>query len=422
MLALTIGTVVFVKKTYRTFLNPIILFVILWFIITTLSSLKLFQLFEISTHTQQIILLGTSLFVIGGGIAIWFRDKFYFKVGGNSYFTTDFEINYNLFFLLGIICLFYYLPDFFSSLVSLIRGGNLNLVRQSAQDAVDTSRLKNFIGTFIVSPSAMVLEILGVLDFWSNKKGRKLFYLSLAVIFVRVIADAGRTPLFNVVIYLLLTVLANRFSEKTEKKRKVSKIKIVNYGMLGSIILWLSTLSRTTTSVYRILYFYFAMSPILLEKWSSVLDSEKLVTKGLVSLNGFFFSISYVLKNLFRIDYSQRVLEAYTMIANTDAIWYNIAPGLTKANAYVSLFWFFYADGRLLGVLIGSLLYGTFCGYIFCRYIQQQNKKNLAMLLFIYQGVFFSFIRFPFSKSNYAIAFVLLLFFAFKKKGIEKSV
>ncbi|MEZ7139783.1 oligosaccharide repeat unit polymerase, partial [Streptococcus pneumoniae] len=106
----------------------------------------------------------------------------------------------------------------------------------------------------------------------------------------------------------------------------------------------------------------------------------------------------------------------------TDAIWYNIAPGLTKANAYVSLFWFFYADGRLLGVLIGSLLYGTFCGYIFCRYIQQQNKKNLAMLLFIYQGVFFSFIRFPFSKSNYAIAFVLLLFFAFKKKGIEKSV
>ncbi|HEV1348554.1 TPA: oligosaccharide repeat unit polymerase, partial [Streptococcus pneumoniae] len=196
MLALTIGTVVFVKKTYRTFLNPIILFVILWFIITTLSSLKLFQLFEISTHTQQIILLGTSLFVIGGGIAIWFRDKFYFKVGGNSYFTTDFEINYNLFFLLGIICLFYYLPDFFSSLVSLIRGGNLNLVRQSAQDAVDTSGLKNFIGTFIVSPSAMVLEILGVLDFWSNKKGRKLFYLSLAVIFVRVIADAGRTPLF----------------------------------------------------------------------------------------------------------------------------------------------------------------------------------------------------------------------------------
>ena len=48
-----------------------------------------------------------------------------------------------------------------------------------------------------------------------------------------------------------------------------------------------------------------------------------------------------------------------------------------------------------------------------------RNIKNLAILLFVYQGVLFSFIRFPFAKVNYVISFALLLFFAFKKKGIN---
>lgn len=419
MLLLVITSILFVKKTYRSLLNPIIIFAVLWFSITTLSSLRLFQLFEIDSQTQQIISLGSLFFVISGIIAIWFRDKFYFKFSTDAVFEKNFEINYKLFFLLGSICFVYFVPDFITSVITLVQGGNLNMVRQVAQGMADSSGLKNFIGTFIVIPSATVLEILGVLDFWNNKKGRKLFYLSLAIIIIRVFGDAGRTPLFNVVIYLLLTIVANKFSRRTEKKNKKNTAKILKYGLLGSITLFISTLSRTTTTVYRMIYFYFAMPPVLLERWNTVVDSERFVSNGFVSLNGIFFSVSYILKNIFNINYSPRVIEAYTMVANTDAIWYNIAPGLTKANAYVSLFWFFYTDGRLFGVVIGSILYGLFCGYTFCKYMKIRNIKNLAILLFVYQGVLFSFIRFPFAKVNYVISFALLLFFAFKKKGIN---
>ena len=251
MLLLVITSILFVKKTYRSLLNPIIIFAVLWFSITTLSSLRLFQLFEIDSQTQQIISLGSLFFVISGIIAIWFRDKFYFKFSTDAVFEKNFEINYKLFFLLGSICFVYFVPDFITSVITLVQGGNLNMVRQVAQGMADSSGLKNFIGTFIVIPSATVLEILGVLDFWNNKKGRKLFYLSLAIIIIRVFGDAGRTPLFNVVIYLLLTIVANKFSRRTEKKNKKNTAKILKYGLLGSITLFISTLSRTTTTVYR---------------------------------------------------------------------------------------------------------------------------------------------------------------------------
>ena len=186
MLLLVITSILFVKKTYRSLLNPIIIFAVLWFSITTLSSLRLFQLFEIDSQTQQIISLGSLFFVISGIIAIWFRDKFYFKFSTDAVFEKNFEINYKLFFLLGSICFVYFVPDFITSVITLVQGGNLNMVRQVAQGMADSSGLKNFIGTFIVIPSATVLEILGVLDFWNNKKGRKLFYLSLAIIIIRV--------------------------------------------------------------------------------------------------------------------------------------------------------------------------------------------------------------------------------------------
>ena len=70
MLLLVITSILFVKKTYRSLLNPIIIFAVLWFSITTLSSLRLFQLFEIDSQTQQIISLGSLFFVISGIIAI----------------------------------------------------------------------------------------------------------------------------------------------------------------------------------------------------------------------------------------------------------------------------------------------------------------------------------------------------------------
>lgn len=138
-------------------------------------------------------------------------------------------------------------------------------------------------------------------------------------------------------------------------------------------------------------------------------------------MNGFLSPFLYAIKILVGSDslpfYWGKVVE---MIYETDSVWVRTSS-LSHSNAYVSLFWFFYLDGRILGVIVGMFLYGFFSNKIFQGYNQSKSQYNLCLLLLWIQGLLFSGVRFQFAVMPYALAFIYIgLLFYDKKKELTR--
>ena len=161
------------------------------------------------------------------------------------------------------------------------------------------------------------------------------------------------------------------------------------------------------------------MPPVLLSWWTDYIDATEWMGNGLVSLNGVFYFVEYFIKNLVRGVYNEPIKAAYDLVALTDSTRVKIAPP-SSANAYVSCFFFFYADGRLYTVVAFSLVYGFVLSLMYNAISATRDMRKTTLYLFLYQGLFFSFIRFQFVKSYYIIAIMFIYFVAFKKDKITK--
>lgn len=111
----------------------------------------------------------------------------------------------------------------------------------------------------------------------------------------------------------------------------------------------------------------------MFETWADRIDSAGVVGFGIGSLNGLFFAIFYLIKNILGVPFPCQFSDVYQMILLTDSEWQIITDATNRANAYVSTFWYFYLDGREIGVVVLSILYGYIAEALF-----QQAKEILT--------------------------------------------
>lgn len=412
------------KRKIPNILNPVVLFIFLWTIIVFLASLQLFGLNKASQNALYLIFVGCTVFFITSLAYIYYRTISTKKDLEFRTFDRNITLRYRFIYLMAIFCIGYYLKDFINSFIFLINGGNFNNLRLLAQNQTETTSLNNFVKNFIVLPFSSVLEVVAAVDFWFGRRDRKLLLMTFIVIFMRVISDAGRTPLVNFAIYLFIGYFLIKNAGKKISIFKSVKAKRIfkRFLLIFVVLLAFVTFSRTTSTVMRQIYFYFSMSPVLLSNWLSQIDTPNNLTYGVTSLNGFLFTFEYILRNIFGFDNIFPIIqEAYSFIAKTDSMWLVIAQGGIKANAYVSAFLFMYLDGKIFGVIIGMVLYATLVMKYYVDTIKKPNMQIISIYLLLYQGLFFSFIRFPFVKPYYAIAFALLLFL-FRKDGVQEKL
>ena len=154
----------------------------------------------------------------------------------------------------------------------------------------------------------------------------------------------------------------------------------------------------------------------MFDYWAQGVDARNLLGYGIASLNGFIFPFLYLLKNGLGLQFPKHWLSIYQLILSTDSQWTTITISGTRANAYVSLFWYFYVDGRCAGVFLGSMLYGLLMSNSFSSVIKKPNIKTICMYSFLLQGLLFSFIRMQTSNLYYAMAIVYIGLVLFKRK------
>lgn len=414
--------------TERKKLNPLTLLFILWATIIGLSSLRLFRLRAASENTYLIIMIGLVAFTIGYYfVRIIIKDKSF--ILNKSKITNKnniYEPRYKLLYIIGGLCILFYFYDLSKVFVYMLNGSSLGDIRELAQDSnsviyAGRSAIENSIRILVISPFVIALQPIVAADFWLGRRDKKLIIMNILIIVLRVITDGSRV----VIIYLLLHILvSSQFTDEKSIKQKVrlSKKNVKKATMIGFIIaiggyaLYKTTLSRSGDNFVRFAYLYFSMQPYMFEIWSKIVDDIGIIGYGLASTNGFSFTFLYVIKNILRLgSFPEYWYSVYKLIGATDSQWQLIAGNTITANAYVSIFWFLYLDGRILGVIIGMITYGMICARTFVKANKQRTARNICIYSIILQGICFSFVRLQFADLYYSIAIIFILVIAYKK-------
>lgn len=399
-------------------LNPITVFFGEWFVVLFLSKLKLFGILEVPNNIYGLILIGCFAYAIGfyGYAFLSKHVSFYSKK------NLNYKLNQKIVYTLAILTLLFFFIDFAKSAGSLMSGG-LAALRLQAQNGsfLSGNSLLNALRILIFAPFSLALSAVAPAHlFFSEDKNRiRLFIVTLLIMLERLFSDGGRSP----VIYLMFSFMICYFFSLTPKRRpvalslQISKRKLYIYILVifAIVLLYEVTLSRSGSNALRDTYYYFAMEPVMFNKWSNIVESNGLMAYGMASFNGILFAFFYILKNILGLSTPLYWESIYSIIEGLGTQWQTITYGGLQANSYASIFWTFYFDGRTLGIILGMLLYGIFVSIVYKRALNSTNQKNAAIYSLVLIGVFYTFQQLVFQNIYYSIAFLMLLFLFFKK-------
>ena len=411
-LVMFIVGLIFEKKK----LNPITLFFGEWTIILYLASLNLFNIISAQQSTYQIIFIGVLAFAVGFYLYNIFSKKitlFYRP-------SKTFYINKRWILIVGIISIIFFSFDFFKSLPSLLHGQSLGIMRQDAQSGVLFSNpLLNAIRIIIATPFSWAITAVAAANLFSKDRKKWLLVMASIIILMRVLSDGGR----SVAIFFILSLIVSYSYTNTSRKNKgKSKFKIVALLILGFILLYGVTISRSGDNTQRFTYYYFAMEPIMAEKWMNIIQNNGLIGYGMASFNGILFAFFYLTTNIFQLgSYPVFWKQIYDTIEGFGTQWQIITTTGSTANSYVSIFTTFYLDGRIIGVVLGMLIYGLWIAYIYNKCLRNRTEHNIAIYSFSLIGVFYTFQQFIFQNIYYAIGFIMLVFFMYKKEKMNNN-
>lgn len=408
-------------------LNPITVFCGEWSFILILSVLGLYNIQEASDTTYLYILLGCIGFVAGfyggKGKKVRFKRKTRHRKLTRAY---TFVPNYTLVKVLLTLSLAFYAIESISSIILLLQGNSLAFIRVQAQEGIqyNGSAFINAFRILIASPSSLALCPIAAQEFFKKTNRNKYIIIGpICICLLKTISDGSRGSFIFLAFSFLVCFMYYSQSGTVEKKKRHSvssklKIRTLLFYVLvlvGVIFLYIVTISRTGENTVRYTYYYFAMEPLMFEKFAKIVESNNLYGLGLASFNGLLFPLFYIICNFLQIGYPTYWRKVYDMLESAGTDWQVITTTGLTANSYTTAFWNLYLDGRVFGIIVGMLIYGYFVASCYRKVLQNQNEKALSVFCLVLYGVFCSFQFVMFENMYLAISFVLLSLFCYRK-------
>ena len=418
------------KRVY----NPITVFTTIWATIVAFASMQLFGLYEASSDSYKIILISIIFFSIGAFVAytkkktIRIKNVYTTKIKKQEYFS------YKRMYILGCIIMVYMLVQAFGVYTLLQEGFSMFDIRSSLQGysmnaEYVTSRLRilrtgtwpNRIYDWIILPGLYSMVLITCMDLIIGKRDKKLLFITVLNVILKVYSEGTRILLFNIGVYLVFLVLILGKKLTMSKKTK----RYIRFGIILLIIglIFVSNIRLQTMkkSIWEEIYLYFSCTIPLWDKWYNILKQNQVYTYGAASLYGLIqipvlFSEYFIPVTWYR--------NAMVLINQTE-IFFKIrtASYSTSYNAFTTMFYYFYLDGGILGCIIGSLVFGFVCGYTYVRLKRKMETGDYLRSMYIYLVLVLfmvmSFIRFSFARVDYAMMLFFAYIFIKKRRNID---
>ena len=421
LICLLLAIIGLVKE--KSITNPLSIFCGVWFVVL-LCSLTYPKLIKPQENIYEFILIGTLVFGIGYLFAS--KKNKHIKITIGSKTKKDCSIylpKIQTLHSIGIICIIAYLYNLYL-VVSGANSFSVSAIKAYLQTfTLQKSSWINAIYFLIIEPLTVAIPIISISNFVFGSRDKKLLIISIILSLIKTITNATRNTIIIIIMYFVIGtteyIKQYNITKKIKAFIKRRKRQIALAIITGIAIFIYMTIARENKLLEN-LWVDFALPPRLFEIWKEEIDSRKTIGYGFASLQGFIFPIFYVLKNILGIPLPVNIQIINELITRTDTtfVW---AGERVVANAYVSLYWFFYLDGRLIGIIIGSFLTGYFSSKMYRKFMNNKSERNFTFYCFWMNVVLFSLTRFQFTNVNFALA-LLYTVFMYKKKGRQGTI
>lgn len=376
---------------HRKIYHPVVSFSFLYFLITFMSSMRLFGFYEAPDNAYLIILCGVLFFAVGSVIAESKRI-----VIGKSAEGSYYEFNKMAFYLMLSLCLLIIIPRFITIGSYLLRGNSIGDVYVTLAGSVggETEELaqsgfQGLLMQFVGYPILYILVPTSILLFFETfEKKYLLIAISLGVI--RVLLDSRRTYLISFFLFVLVAFLHYQKKKGILSEnilRRINKIKKWIPAFLAAILLMFVFVSSSRAdtlgqenSFLGTFYNYYAGCVQYLGYCIENFDFD--FTYGFTTFRGLFAPIFGVLK-LVGINPVTPYQVATEIVNGMKYIVLYVAPG-ARFNSFTTCFYQFYCDGGYIGIVILSMLFGAYSQALYKRFLYDNQLRFEAKYLYYY--------------------------------------
>lgn len=411
-------------KNDKAWYSPNCFFCLLWALISLLAQMRLFGLFAVEFRTWCIILFGSLSFYSGAMLAKKYKIKLFNNAFSNNNFEQKPFLTKRLFHILMLIYILLESSSLFRVIPLLLSGVSLGDIRAASfgygnVDVVSNFNLNGGIFTYIgifKEYLSIVLLAYGIYLFLSKKKMKYLIMVIIPVV-ISSITTGGRYILINLALDLVvcLGILKKGTGIKETVKKSFSSKKIWYLLVIVFCSVVYITIKRGTeiTGVFEMFYVYLCGGVKLLDLHVNRIQSSGVIGFPFSGLYGFWSLILPILKNLdIPNPYGYTMVQQYVMKGQA---WLQIGENL-YSNAFLSTFYYLYADLRWIGLLVGMGFLGFLSGRFYRKVCTNMNDTNIVMYLIIVQMLFKTIQQFPFTSEPYVLVFCIYLFRKLKFK------
>lgn len=385
---------------HRRLDNPLTVFSLLWGVIFFLFSLKLVDYFDISTHTEFVLLIQ----MIGFAVGCWISDGLRIRIKRNRDRGTA-QLCRPLLYACIIITIVHLLSEV-TSIIGYLSSGltYFDIAHQQLGTENSATGLMVLVKIFIVFPTVYGISAIAASELFAGKKSWLLLLSNIAIVSLYALQHGGRHMVLILVIsYLFAYANSNRHAQFNKKQQRWILL-LCAAAVLFAV--WLSA-ARGIDDLWMSLYHYFACCIPNLDQWISRLRSAGEYTYGFTSVNGFISPVVILLQGFGLIQggpYLYRLANAQiSAVEELMTIGYGVST-----NAFVGISYSFYADGGMLFVLLGNCIFGFVCMRQYRCMRQRRDCKSTALYMILIASVCMSFTRFQYCQYFYAMAIVLI--------------
>ena len=396
----------------KNIIAPVTMFCTEWGVITFLASLRLFSLYEVSLKTWVIILIGSVSFVLGCKFGNKIKSKQCLKYTKKS-FEFDRKKYTKFFYIMLVLLILIKLLSLKESLNLLKKGVSLSLIRSASYGEIvlEGYTLATGLQYYITSIIGPVIELffvaLGIILFLTDiKKQKKIIVFILLYEIIQSLASGGRFSFAYLAIELLVCygmmkkkrIMAFSISKKI--KRTISLSLILIFGIIIFVSL---ARSQKLNEFAEQIYIYMCGDIFLLNQKLNTITSTSVWALGFAGGYG-FWSLFFTGLIILGIPLPALWNEVSTSVMNGQIPMY-IGDGITM-NAFVTPYYYLYADFRIIGVVIGMILFGVMSGFLYKKAKYSNNIGELIAYLIVTQMIFKTLHTYPLVSQVYVIAII----------------
>lgn len=419
---------VFTYRIEKNWHNPATVTFAVWAFVLFLYALKLFGIYDVNWNTYATIALGLFCFFIGYVVFISGKRRFVFVQRNHS--QAEEYINYRFLKFCGIIVFAFFVEEAIETLVLVRSGISLFDIRTSLQGYAEYSFSDNLYGlrsmigplyTWVILPVYNAMLIISCIDFFSGKKDKVVIGLSIGCLLLKSFKEGSRVALFTFMIYLIFSMVIYGKEIALSKRAKKRIRLIVLVAILIIVVISNIRISEGEKSLFEEIYLYFTCCIPLWDHWLFEMTTKSAgYTYGATTLYGI---LQFPVTLLTVI--SGHALEWYKAgqqaIQDTETfIQVRNASYSFRSNAYTTMFYYFYKDAGVIGIILGSTAFGAVCTSIYKRTKKRikaglQSKRLVFVYLLLLQAMVLSFIRVYFSVASYSFTFLYAFIFIRKR-------